>query len=281
VLSDQAFPSVQAVTWGNASDQAILEFPDGSNVYYNFASNKQVTIPKHWEDFSFAPDDRSVVSKSIGVSPGSRYLIISNPDGTGAQGIEPLGENGNKTFPTWTPNNQIIAYATVGEPKGFDRQEIILVGQNHENFRGLQVEGRGFLPLWSPDGQTVLYSVWSSGSDYRPELWMSGGDPDTVNENRVKLDVMTWADKCVWSKDSSTIYCAVPDNLATGAGLQRELFTNIPDRFIRIDVRTRAKTQIGKPEGELSAINIVLTDAEDRLLFSDAATGRLYSFELP
>jgi hypothetical protein len=278
-LSSQAFPDVSDVTWGNSSDQAILEFPDGNKVHYDFRTQTQATLPKHWESFNFSGDDRQVVAKSVGVSPDARYLIVSDPDGKNPVAVEPLGSNDRKTFPVWTPNNQIIAYAEVGDPQGLDRQQIILVGKNHENFRGLEVEGRGFMPLWSPDGKTILYSVWSAASDYRPELWVSGGDPDTINKNRTKLDLMTWANKCAWA-GSGMIYCAVPDSLPSAAGLQPDLFTNIPDSFYRIDLRTGQKTYLGRPEGGASVRQPVLTDDGAHILFTDARDGRLYDFQI-
>ena len=157
---------------------------------------------------------------------------------------------------------------------------MILVGQNHENIRALQVEGRGFLPLWSPDGNTVLYSVWSSTSDYRPELWVSGGNPENVNQNRTKLGLQTWADKCVWG-DASILYCAVPERLPRGSGLDSTLFTEIPDAFYRVDLRTGAKTFLGRPPNDVSAKDLVVTQDRQHLLFTDVQTGKLYDFRIP
>ena len=279
-LSEQTFPNVEHVEWGNASDQAILEFPDGTKLHYDFRTQTQTTLPKHWEEFDFAPDDRQMVAKSIALDPDSRYLIVTDPTGNNPRAVENLGQNDKKTFPVWTPSSQIVAYAEVGEANGFDRQSIILVGQNRENFRALQVEGRGFLPLWSPAGTKVLYSAWTSASEYRPDLWVSGGDPDNVNKDRIKLNIQTWADKCVWASES-TIYCAVPDTLPTGAGLQRSLFATIPDTFYKIDLQSGAQTLLGKPEGATGAQNLMVTADERNLLFTDTVTGRFYDFKIP
>jgi hypothetical protein len=278
-MSDQAFPNLDTVTWGKSTDQAIMTFPDGSNIYYNFNTKTQTTLPKHWDSFNFSSDDTSVVAKSEALDPGSRFLIVADPNGQNPRPIEPLGENGDKVFPDWTPNNQIVAYATVGDPQGFDRQEIILVGQNHENFKGLMVEGRGFEPSWSPSGNKLIYSVWNVSNDYRPELWVSGGAPGNVNDSRSKLDVTTWAHKCAWA-DENTVYCAVPDSLPTGAGLQPDLFTNIPDSFIEINLLTGAKTPLGKPTGDISVKNPVVTADKQHIIFTDALTGKLYNFNI-
>ncbi|HWR00092.1 MAG TPA: hypothetical protein VN397_04595 [Candidatus Methylomirabilis sp.] len=279
-LSDATFPNLDSVSWGNSTDQAILTFPDGAKIHYDFRTKTQTTLPKHWQSFNFAPDDTQVVAKSEALTPASRFLIVADPNGNNSQAIELLGNNADKTFPHWAPNNQIIAYATVGESKGFDRDEILLVGKNHENFRGLQVEGRGFRPLWSPTGKKLLYSTWSVASEYRPELWISGGDPDTLNQGRTKLDIQTWADKCVWG-DEDTIYCAVPNQLPRGSGLEQDLFNSIPDSFVKIDLRTGAKIPLGSPTGDLSVRNPVLADNGQHIIFTDALTGKLYDFALP
>lgn len=278
-LSDQTFPNVDSVVWGNTSDQAILNFPDGSNVLYNFVTQKQTTLPKHWDGFDFSNNDNQIVAKNESDSPESRYLIVASPDGSNAQAIEPLGENSNKTFPAWTPNGDIIAYATTGQAKGFDRQEIILVGKNHENYNGLVVEGRGFEPLWSPSGQIVLYSVWTVANDYKPELWVSGGAPGNINQNRQKLSVQTWAFKCAWHNETEII-CGVPETMPRGAGFQPDQFQNTSDRIVRINLADNTVTDLGKPDGGPTVKDPILSTDGSELIFTDAVTGKLYKFGL-
>lgn len=54
LLSDKIFHNVENVTWAGDKEKAVLEYPDGSNVVYDFASESQTTLPKHWEDFNFS-----------------------------------------------------------------------------------------------------------------------------------------------------------------------------------------------------------------------------------
>jgi len=279
LMSDVSFPNVESVSWGNASDQAILSFPDGSKIHYDFQTQTQATLPKHWSDFNFSTDDANIIAKSEPISPESRYLVIADPDGKNSRAIQALGENGDKVHAAWTGNNQIVAYSETGEALGYDRQQIILIGKNNENFRGLVVEGRGFEPLWSPSGQKILYSAWTVENGYKPELWVSGGAPSNLNADRVKLDIQTWASKCAWA-DETTLYCGVPENMPRGAGLQPNLFTSLQDRIVRIDLATGRKTDLGKPNGNPSIKSPVVTQDQSALIYADATTGKLYSFRI-
>ena len=92
-LSNQVFYNVDKVDWGKSSDKAILSYPDGSKILYDFNTSQQVTLPKHWEDFDFSPQDDRIAAKSVGNNENNRFLITANPDGTNAKAIEDLGNN--------------------------------------------------------------------------------------------------------------------------------------------------------------------------------------------
>lgn len=278
-ISDKAFYNVETVSWGKSTDQAILEFPDGSNVLYNFTQNRQVTLPKHWEDFQFGPNDGQIVAKSMGNNESSRFLVISNADGSDARAIQELGDNGDKVETAWAPNNQIVAVAHTGDAIGFDREQIVLIGKNQENLPGLITEGRGFIPAWSPQGNTLLYSVYTSENGYLPEIWLSGGTAETINSNRRRLELNTWADKCAWSSET-IVYCAVPSSLQAGAGLQREGTEKGPDQIFRVDLSTNQKTNLG-PVDNMADVKTLTISTDQRTAYAlDRANGQIARFDL-
>lgn len=279
-LSSQSFVGVDQVAWGNRTDKAVLSYPDGTNVLYDFTSQKQTTLPKHWEDFGFSPQDDAIAAKSLGANEDNNFLVISNPDGTNAQPVQELGNNASKVHVSWSPSNQVVAYSFTGDALGFDRQQVILVGKNQENFRGLDVEGRGFIPTWSPSGKNLLYSVYQSGNGYLPSLWVSGAVGDDIGSNRRELQINTWADKCAW-KSESEIICGVPTNLGAGAALQRSLFTNTPDQLVKINVDTGETVIYGKAASEDTAVQqITITPDGKAAIFTDSISGKLIRFEL-
>ena len=81
-LSNKIFYNVDGVSWANEKDIAVIEYPDGNNTIYNFETRKQVSIPKHWREFSFSPKDNEIGAKSMGLSETNRWLISVKNDGT-------------------------------------------------------------------------------------------------------------------------------------------------------------------------------------------------------
>jgi hypothetical protein len=277
-LSDSVFYNVKNVTWAKAADKAVIEYPDGSKIVYNFETQKQVTLPKHWEDFSFSSDSKQITAKAIGLSPENRWLVTTNDDGTGTKIIEAMGDNQDKVTIDWSPSRQTLAFSQTGHALGIYRKEILLVGQNHENFKSLIVEGLGFESSWSPTGKKVLYSVYSPRSDLKPELWISNSYGQDIGSGRLSLELNTWSDKCAFA-DDSTLYCAVPRSLPQGAGISPAIAAGTPDDLYRIDLKSGLKTTI-PTGGDYSMQNMSFDPTNNRLLFTDNSQSGVFEVTL-
>ena len=276
-LSDKKFFNAEKIVWSDQKNKAIIEYPDGANIVYNFNTKKQVSLPKHWEDFNFSPDGNNIVSKSIGLDPENRWLVIANDDGSQAQAIEPLGINGDKVISSWSPNNQSVALFP--ESIDFDRQRVYFIGKNKENFKTTTVEGRGFDPLWDPNGQRLVYSVYSSSSELKPQLWIVDAQGDGIGDNRQRLGIQTWANKCNFA-NKTDLYCAVPKELPEGAGLFPQLAQESSDVIYKVNLTTGAKTLVAIPDDNYNIDNIVVTDNESDIYFTDATTGLIHTMKL-
>src|SRR3989338_921341 len=108
-LSDKVFFNAQSVTWAPSKDKAIIEYPDGANILYNFQTGQQFSLPQHWQDFNFSPDSGRIVAKSIGSDQDNRWLIVANDDGSQALTLEPIGEKDASVYVSWSPNNLSVA----------------------------------------------------------------------------------------------------------------------------------------------------------------------------
>lgn len=277
LLSDKIFHQVMDVTWAPSKDKAILEYPDGSKILYDFTAKKQYTLPTYWEEFSFSPGSNQVVAKSMALDPENRWLVVANSDGSDAKNVEPIGTEAQSVYPGWSPNNQIVAYYTRGVD--FDRQEAFFVGLNDENFKSTILEGRGLRSQWSTSGDRLLYSVYNSSDNFNPRLWIVGATSDTIGQDRRSLDLSTWADKCTFASNNE-VYCAVPENLQRGSGLFPELADRTKDDLYKVNLTTGAKQLIAVPDGVYNISQVIVPSDQGYLYFTDKTTGQLYQIQL-
>lgn len=283
-LSDRIFPDVNNVTWNKDSEKAILEFPDSSKIIFDFNSQSQVTLPKHWQDFDFSPTTNDFEAKSIGLDPNNRWLVISDETGSNVTPFQALGDNADKVQVSWSPNNQVVAFSDTASAAGqssesFDGHIIYPVGKNSENFKSLSVEGFDFKPLWSPDGKTLLYSAYSDYSFSKPLLWIVNGTSSDMGGNRHNIGVNTWADKCSWGS-STELYCAVPQNLPDNAGMQRVLYEDYPDLLYKINIYSGSKQLLAIPENDTTITNISVSKDGTNLFYTNKLTGQLQKIKL-
>ena len=277
VLDNKVFNNVANATWSQNRNKAILEYPDGSNIIYDFKTGKQTTLPKHWYNFSFSPTDQQIAFKSDALDPENRFLAAANVDGSQPVILENLSDQSDRFNVNWSPNKQMVATYTQG--KDLDRSEVYFIGLNNENFKYMLVEGRDFRGTWSPTGDRMVYSVYSANNDYKPQLWIADSLPDTVGDNRRRLGLETWANKCSFAGNNK-IYCAVPTELPFGAGLSDASATDIADKIYEIDLNTGAKTLVATPVGNHTIDKIIISESSNSLLFTDLNDNRIYRINL-
>lgn len=278
-LSNKLFYQVDEVTWSNNGEKAILEYPDGSNVLYNFKTGQQVTLAREMEDFSFDVSSSRIVAKWIGPNDDNNWLVAANDDGSGMSLIEPLGDQAYNTFVAFSPDNQVV----VLHRKYIDaqRQEIYPIGLHGESFKAFTVNGAGFTYAWSPEGNSMIYSVYNEDTNYNPNLWVTNGRTSELGDIKVSLNIATWPDKCTFAGEDG-MYCAVPQGLPRGAGLYPEIVDRYPDNFYYINLNSGTKSLIARPIGEngsYTAHNLFRSPDGSILYFTDG-NGNLQSIRL-
>lgn len=276
-LSNATFPEAESVLISDNAQVAAIEFPDGSNVIYDFSTESQTTLPSHWEDFDFSPDSDEVITKSVGIDPGNRSLVTTSIDGSQTDVIAPLGSNEDFVTVNWSPNNQIVGFSETGTVQsGFGRNQIYLIGADGEEHGALIVEGGNFEALWSPNGSHILYSVAYSGNQNRPSLWYSNATGQAGSE-RKKFDVETWVNKCTFY-DASTVYCAVPRETPRESGIDHSMVTAYDDVYA-IDIDSGRTILIAEPATDLRMTDLFVSADQSILYFRDQS-GRLNSIRL-
>ncbi len=279
LLSDQQFFNVQSVAWSPQQSKAVIEYPDGFNVLYNFETKKQTTLPAHWSKFEFSKSGEQISAFSEGIHRSQNWLVTTDGNGNNAKGIEPLGDNAKKVIPAWSPDSQIVAFSKTGDPVGGEANEIYLIGQNGENFKSLIVDGYKFEPKWSNDGHSLMYSTHSSINDNKPLIWVVDANGSEVGANRRELGISTWAHKCTFDSNNSLI-CAVPNELPRGAGFAPEIADSTPDTFYKIDTITGLKSPLPIPENSVNATELQVSQDGQFLYYKNRFSGAIEKIKM-
>ncbi|MBU0707711.1 hypothetical protein KKG41_05055 [Patescibacteria group bacterium] len=275
-LSDREFYNVDTVAWSPNRNEAIISYPDGSNTYYNFSTDQAITLPKEIDNVKFSGSGDKIAYEFLGDTEQERWLGVSNPNGTGQQIIEPIGFREDRVDVNWSPDAQVVAVYREGT--GIDEEDVYFLGQHGENFKSLDVEGAGFTGLWSPQGDKMLYSVYSSETDYKPNLWIVDARGDSLGLNKENLGISTWPDKCAFH--GSMLYCAAPVSMPDGAGLAREIAADEKDVFYEINLETGLATLLAIPYSDddgsrYSAEGIYISLDGNYLHFRNTISGKL------
>ncbi len=277
VFSDRPFKNVENVTWAPNNQKAVIEYPDGSNIVYDFRQKTSITLPKHWKDFTFSNDSKKIAFKSMKLDPENRSIAIVDSNGTGYQEIEKIGNKDEDVHITWAPNNKYVALYR--ESIDGDRAEVFPIGFHNENFRKFRVEGRDLKFKWSPSGNKLLYSVYNSRSNFNPSLWVVNTSPELLATGRNSLELQTWADKCVFASET-TAYCAVPRSLETGTGFRPDLADQTPDNIYKIDIINGTKELAAEPLFPTTIDKLIISQDNQSLYWLEKNTGQIKKMNL-
>lgn len=138
----------------------------------------------------------------------------------------------------------------------------------------------GLTTLTSPDGKMVLFSE-SNDVGYSSSLLDSG------KNTKMAISLRALPDKCVWTKNSATIYCAVPNVVPAGTypddWYRGEIRFN--DSLWQIDTATGNTKLLNNPSAslineEMDAINLFLDPLEKRLFFNNKRDRSLWMLDL-
>lgn len=283
LLSSKEFFGVQNVYWSNDKNKAIIEYPDGSKILFDFSNNSQITLSSSIVEPSFN-DNNSVAYKRITENSADNWLVVSKTDGTETVLVESLGDNGDMVEVNWSPTNEVVAlYA---KPIGNDESEVYFIGLKGENFKSLTVAGTNFKGLWSPSGARLVYHGVSSINNFNPNLYVVDADGDTIGAHKFSLGLSTWVDKCVFESET-ILYCAVPKSLIEGAGLypdEIEVNKLIEDLIYRIDLSTGLKELVAEPLDEngnnFNVARLYLSNNKDFLYFWNKLDSKVYALRL-
>ena len=278
VFSSVPLKNVQKVTWAPNTQKAVLEYPDGSKIIYNFAQNTSVTLPSHWKDFAFSPDSQKLAFKDMGLDPDNQFIAkVDANNASSYEHIAALNGEDDSVHISWAPNNQYVALYE--DDIAANTADVYPIGFNSEDYRSLKVAGRDIHFTWSPTGNVVLYSAYSADSNYNPTLWVANSSPELIGTGRNKLQIDTWADKCTFASDY-IVYCAVPTSLDPGTGFRPDLADSTADYIYVINIKTNQKSFLAKPLFPTTIGNIIVSKDGKELYWLEKNTGQIKKMNL-
>jgi hypothetical protein len=201
--------------------------------------------------------------------------IISNVDGTGIT-------RGIKTILTeWLSqyvNKNIVAITT--KPSAYFPGYLFFINTNGSGNNNYIVgEKYGFTTLISPDGKKVLYSEIRNNQ-------LETVVYDVRTKKEIILTQSTISEKCVWTADSITIFCAVPQKLSLApypdAWYQNE--TSFDDNIWSINPTTGEFSLVVTLQGNtpepIDAYNLKISKNKKYLLFQDKYSLTVWKYNL-
>ncbi len=276
-LTNRTIPGIQEASW----------LPNGSLAYARYISAD--TGSEHIETYALPADgsDGRFLARDLGTiiprtdgsvftfTPSSSGSVgtVEDPDGSGAatlfsSALSSIVLKGDTNFSAHTkPSIELPGYAFVvnGETGAFTK----VVGPM-----------AGLSALIDPAGKQVLYSGFTNGA---LRLALVNASTREV----IALPVQTLAEKCVWTRDSLSAYCAVPVSfpIANLPDAWYQGTVSFTDRIWRIDLTARVATLVADlpdliEDEQIDAVALTLDPNEGTLVFQNKRDGSLWAYSL-
>ena len=179
----------------------------------------------------------------------------------------------------WTSKDKILL---ASRPSGAAPGILFYYDRTKKTFNKIFTESYGLTILPSPDAQNMLFAgTNSSGKNLK--LYFSKIDGSDSQE----IETQTLPEKCVFKKDGSSIFCAVPKNITLFGILPDDWYMGtgfFQDRFVQIDT---ANSQSGNisikevyTEKNFDAFNLFLSQDNQFLFFQDKNDETLWRLKL-
>ncbi len=279
-VSDSVLENLIKVIWSTDKKGAITVFQDPlggiSKYFYNHETEKALPLNKYIDYIAWSPDATKIAYQYQNELTDENNINTSNPDGSSPSTV--IRTRIKNLVVEWPKGEEVFLRE---KPSGLVQSSLYSLSPLTKTFTKVISNIYGFSVKWSIEGDKLLYSKTNS----------NGGDVVILIANRSGSDqkstkVSTLAEKCVWSQDPRTIFCAVPKNINDARILPDDFYKGTflaDDDFWKINIETGEKIKILEDWDMLEtydAIDLFLSPQENYLLFINKINGLLYSIEL-
>jgi len=268
--------------WSPQRDKVIAIFDDGGEIkkyLYDYQTEKATQLDSNIRHITWSPNQDKIAYQYYNPQTEDNNISIANPDGSNWTNI--LATRMKNLIVEW-PNSSQLSIRT--RPSGLAQSVVYSIDLANGHLQKLISETYGLTVIWSPQGDKILFSETDErGKNLKLKI------ANLAKQTTKELDFVTLPEKCVWSQDNRTIFCAVPKNISTTATLPDDYYKGLvvlADNFWRVNLDTGEKIQI-YPSAEAEeetmsydAQQLLLSPLEDYLIFINKLNSLLYSLEL-
>lgn len=279
-LSSNILTDLLKVIWSSNKDKVIAIFDNEGEIkkyLYDYQISKSTLLNQDIRHIAWSPNEDKIAYQYYNSQTEDNNISIANPDGS--QWINVFTTRMKNLIVEWPSSGQV---AIRTKPSGLAQSVVYTIDLATGDFQKIISETYGLTVLWSPLGDKLLFSETDNrGKNLKLKI------ADLAKSTIQELNFVTLPEKCVWSQDNRTLFCAIPKTISTLAAFPDDYYKGLiilADDFWRINLDIGEKIQIYATENEeatsYDAKELLLSPLEDYLLFVNKRDDYLYSLEL-
>lgn len=275
-ISNTTIPTIHEAIFAN----------EGQFIMYRYLNDVDETIQSFFgtlggsESGEFLPEN----IQSVATAPSGGEFFYLVPIGNDIAGYISSFSNSKKTQiftsaftewePQWTQQNSIFLTT---KPSYLFRGSVYSLNKLTGGFTKIFGGVYGLTTLSSDSNNLILYTDTGSG---RPQL----GIYNMTDRSFSSIGLNSIAEKCVWSQNGATLYCAVPNNIPNGQypdSWYQGLVT-FNDSIIKINTNNLSSITIIDTEegGGIDGTHLTLSPDEKTLFMINKKDSTLWSLDL-
>lgn len=271
-ISNSTIPGVHEAIFGNGSNSILYRYLENTGKIQSylatFGAEKGKFLAENISIVTPSPDKESVFYL-IELGNTVTGLTLSMKTGTSKQ---VFSSDFTEWLPQWVTKNVIFLTT---KPSWNIEGSVYALNISTGALTKIFGDINGLTTLANGEGNRILYNRNTNNGS---ELYLF------VDNKSFPLDVYGLPEKCVWSKDNINLYCALPNTITTLKLPDRwyQGLVSFEDTIVKIDTSTNNGSTIidTTNEGSIDAINLTLSNKEDKLFFTNKKDGTLWMLAL-
>ncbi|MBU1102633.1 hypothetical protein KJ853_03195 [Patescibacteria group bacterium] len=264
--------------WSPDKEKIIGIFSENnktSKYTYDYSNGQSSVLNTDIGWIAWSPDSKKIAYHYVPGDSDEGNISVANPDGSNWKNI--FKTRLADLIVEW-PVKEKISIRTPAS--GLAQSLVFAINSESGDFAKILSDLYGLSIKWSPKADKILYSSTNSRGK-NPALFLSDEKGAAVKD----LKLSGLADKCVWSKDNRTIFCALPQEISANAVWPDDYYKGLiilKDDIYKINLETGEKIKItgSSPQFGFDAQDLFLAPKEDYLFFVNRGDGLLYSLKI-